>query len=116
MNKKYILLIGCALAGLANGLLGTGGGIIALPILGAAFGDRKKAHKLVMAFILPLTILSFVLYLFKQSVLWDKALLISIGGIPGALLGAYLVRRLSTKCLKIIFAIIIIISGFKLII
>jgi len=115
MNKK-VIVIGGLLAGLCTGLLGTGGGIIAVPLLCKALNDRQQAHRLVMLFILPLSLFSLPFYLSRLTADWSSVLLLSLGGIFGAIPGALLLNRLSDGILKVIFTLLLIVTGVRMLI
>ena len=54
-----------AATGAANGLFGGGGGMIAVPLLRAQGLEEKRAHATAIAVILPVSLLSFLLYAFR---------------------------------------------------
>ena len=99
---KGILLHAAALtAGLANGLLGTGGGVIALPLL-------YSALKL---FILPLSLLSAVIY--RKSVEPQLLLPLCAGAALGGAAGAFLLKKAPVSVIKIIFGLIVLYTGIR---
>ena len=54
-DKNVLLCVfGGFAVGVVNGMLGAGGGMIAVPILTSLLGDRKSAHINSVALILPL--------------------------------------------------------------
>lgn len=57
-----------ALVGIINILLGAGGGILAVPILKKNGLTQKQAQANAVAVILPLTIISFIIYIKKDYV------------------------------------------------
>lgn len=108
----------CALAGIAvgavNGLLGAGGGMIAVPLLMKLGLDRKSAHSNAVAVILPITVLSAVIYIFNGYVTVKSALPFLPGGLLGALLGTYCLKKISPSLLKRIFGIFMVYAGVRL--
>ena len=109
---KGLLLHAAALtAGLANGLLGTGGGVIALPLLYSALKDEKKAHASVVLFILPLSLLSAVIY--RKSVEPQLLLPLCAGAALGGAAGAFLLKKAPVSVIKIIFGLIVLYTGIR---
>ena len=103
-----------ALVGAANSLFGGGGGMLAVPLLIKTGLDEKSAHATAILLILPVSLLSFLLYVlrgfYNPSVLIPTALGVTVGGIVGAkLLGA-----LPTKTVKKIFSILQLFAGIFL--
>ena len=84
--KTKLLLIGTEVVFL-NGLFGSGGGIVAVPLLRSCGTDQKSAHACSLAVTLPLSALSAILYLGTRELPWQDALRLIPAGIPGALLG-----------------------------
>jgi len=103
MKKKLLPLIGLA-AGLANGLFGAGGGTLLVPALEKFMKfETRKAHATTLAVILPLSIISAVVYTWGVDVDWKAVLLVSAGGVAGGILGAKLLNKLSGAWLNMLF-------------
>lgn len=111
-NSRRILCGGAV--GLVNGLFGGGGGMIAVPMLQGTGLEEKNAHATAILLILPVSLLSFVLYAWKG--LYDFSVLIptAIGVTAGGLLGAWLLGRLPVKTVNIIFAFLQAAAGLSM--
>lgn len=115
MKKKTITIISGIIIGIINGLLGAGGGMLAVPALKKLGCSQKDAHRNAVAVILPLTVFSAVLYLVDGRVAVSDALIYIPGGLAGAILGTFLLKKISAKWLGIIFSAFMIYSGVRLI-
>ena len=100
--------------GFVNGLLGAGGGIIAVPILKRLGLERKEAHANAVAVILPVTLLSAVLYLLKGYVSLADSFVFIPGGLVGSLMGTYCLKKISPVWLKRIFGGFMVYAGVRL--
>ena len=100
--------------GFVNGLLGAGGGIIAVPILKRLGLERKEAHANAVAVILPITLLSAVLYLLKGYVSLADSFVFIPGGLVGSLMGTYCLKKISPVWLKRIFGGFMVYAGVRL--
>ncbi len=92
--------------GFANGLFGSGGGTIVVPAMERFLGEEEhKAHATAIAVILPLSILSLGIYLWRTDLgaVWETALWASAGGLAGGIVGAKLLRKVSGIWLHRIF-------------
>ena len=98
-------------AGFANGFLGTGGGIIALPVLYSALKDEKKAHASVALFILPLSLLSAAVY--QKNIHLALLFPLCTGAAAGGAAGAFLLKKTPIGVVKIIFGLIVIYTGIR---
>lgn len=115
LKKDGLLTAGAGLAvGLVNGLLGAGGGMIAVPLLQRLGLERKQAHANAVAVILPITVLSAALYLMKGYVSLPDSFIFIPGGIAGSLLGTLIMKKISPKWLKRIFGGFMIYAGVRL--
>lgn len=114
--KKLSLVFSGLLIGVINGLLGAGGGMIAVPMLKKAGLEQKEAHANAVAIILPISILSAILYLYKGYVLIPDALPFIPTGILGSIVGTYFLKKISPVFLKKIFGGFMIYAGVRLLI
>lgn len=107
------LIIG-ALAGAANGLFGAGGGLFLVPLLTGWCGlTTKQALATSVAAVLPLSVVSLVVFLLRGEMPWGTALPYVLGGIAGGCLSGRLFARLSAVWLKRLFAILLLIGGIR---
>ena len=97
--------------GLANGLFGGGGGMIAVPMLQNTGLDEKGAHATAILLILPVSLLSFFFYAWKE--LYDFSVLIptALGVTAGGALGAWLLGKLPVRIVNIVFACLQALAG-----
>ena len=109
MIKKVLLHTFSFLGGLLNGLLGVGAGSIILGIMYAE-GEETKAHASVFAFVIPLCIISLI---FSPPTIEKSTISIIAGCSLGSLVGTLLLKKVSGKFLKTLFAAIIIYSGIR---
>lgn len=104
-------------AGAVNGLLGTGGGILLLSVLRRHVGARD-AFASALVCILPLSVLSVVLYYLNGtlslSALNSDTLPFLLGAIPGGILGAFLLDKIKPAHLQLIFAALLLFSGWRM--
>lgn len=115
MKKKLILIFSGILTGFVNGLLGAGGGMLAVPALKKAGLDQKDAHRNAVAVILPMTVLSAALYLFGGRVSISDVYPYILGGLSGALLGTVCLKKISGKALGVVFGGFMIYAGVRMI-
>lgn len=114
-SKKNLLTAGAGLLiGAVNGLLGAGGGMVAVPLLKKLGLNQKEAHANAIAVILPISVLSAGLYLFKDYVDLSDSLAYIPTGIAGALIGTYILKKISPKWLKRIFGCFMVYAGVRL--
>lgn len=113
-SKKLHMALGGAAIGVINGLLGAGGGMIAVPLLKSQGLSQRKAHAASVMIIFFLSIFSAAVYLFEGRVSVTSAAVYIPGGIAGAVLGALLLGRISDNLLRRIFGIFMIYTGIRL--
>lgn len=103
-----------ALVGTANSLFGGGGGMLAVPLLKNTGLDDKCAHATAILLILPVSMLSFILYYFRGF--YNVAVVIptAIGVVAGGLVGAKLLGVLPVKAVQITFAFLQLLAGIFL--
>ncbi len=116
-NKfKYIMsgsLAGFA-AGLLNGLLGAGGGMVIVPMFEKSGLAPTHAHATSIAVIVPLCMLSAVLYLSGKSLGFADALPFIPAGFIGSYAGAKLLPHIPDKILRRIFGAFMLYAAWRL--
>ena len=124
-NKKsallFTLIIG-VVAGFINGILGAGGGIVALVaiqrLLGSSDDEKHDAFANALFIMLVLSAVSLLTYIKGEKLIGTGSLVsaLIIPAILGGAVGAYLQNRFDIKLLKFIFSVIIIYSGIRMIV
>ncbi len=117
MNKiKIQLIIIGIIAGLINGIFGSGGGIIVVPALVFLIKlEDYKAHATAISIILPLSIVSTIIYLSKNTVPLKLSMITLIGGVLGSYTGAKFLRKIPITYLRKFFGSIIIYTAMRMI-
>jgi len=110
-----LLLVGGLATGLVNGLLGAGGGIVAVfvlvKVLGPALTDRRDVFANALAIILPLSVISVISYTVGGSMPSGELNLLVLPAILGGLLGGILLDRIDPLWIQLIFSAIVLYSG-----
>jgi uncharacterized membrane protein YfcA len=113
--KKITLLICGAIIGFINGFFGGGGGMIAVPVLERVLKNKTKtAHATAILIILPLCIVSAIIYIASGYFELKSGLSAGGGVIIGGILGAVLLSKLNNKVIRIIFAAVMTLVGLKM--
>ncbi len=117
-KKQILILILCgALIGLVNGFFGGGGGMLCVPILEKIIGlESKKAHATTLCVILPLCMVSALVYIYNNNIDFVNLSWVSLGAITGGIIGAIFLSKINSKWLRVIFAILMLGVGVKMVI
>ena len=101
--------------GLCNGLFGSGGGSVFVPLAQKMLNmETKKSHATAIFVILPLTVISLFFYTKSGYFDFKITLLASLGGIIGGFLGAKLLKKIKSKYVKKVFGIFMIIASLRM--
>ena len=100
--KKGVIAI---LIGTVNSLLGAGGGLLCVPYLRSQGLSQQKAQATSIAVILPLSILSALLYARGSLFEMHAAAVFLLPGIAGAVIGGIFLKKIPAKALKLIFSL-----------
>ncbi|MDR1939841.1 MAG: TSUP family transporter [Clostridiales bacterium] len=115
-KEKIALIIGGIAVGFVNGYFGGGGGMLVIPVLTALIGlEKKKAHATAIAVILPLSLISGIIYLLRGAGERGVLLFGGAGVVVGGVIGALLLKKIPDKKLAPLFYSIMILSGLWLI-
>lgn len=100
--------------GAINGMFGAGGGMLAVPLLKKMGMEQKQAHANAVAIILPITVISAVLYLIKDTVNISDSIAYIPTGLIGSYIGTLIIRKISPLWLKRIFGGFMVYAGVRL--
>lgn len=104
------------IAGLASGYVGVGGGFIMVPLMTSWLAvPMKKASGTSLIAIMLLCIPGTIENIIFGSVDFLAGISLVIGSIPGAMLGARLVKRVPERKLRFIFAGLLAVSAIMLV-
>ena len=102
------------MVGIINGTVGAGGGLVAVPLLKSSGISQKESHSSAIAVLLPVCVTSALSYLYAGHVELSDATPYFIPSIIGAVVGTFLLDRISTELLKKVFALIMLYAGVRL--
>lgn len=115
-NKKNgIALLFGFICGFINGFLGSGGGIIAVQSLQRLGVETKKSHATSLFVILPLTLVSGIIYFLSGYVDMKMGTYLVIAAGVGGIIGSIFLGKINPKALNLIFTLLIIISGVRMV-
>ena len=110
-----VAIIFGVLAGVLNGFLGSGGGIIVIFALTAIFPEQDERDRFVTAVlsVIPMTVVSAFLYVFRDGVEISGNSHYFAAALFGGLVGAWIMTRISPRTLRLIFAALMIFAGVR---
>ena len=112
--KKLLTGFFGILVGIINGTVGAGGGLVAVPLLKSSGISQKESHSSAIAVLLPVCVTSALSYLYAGHVELSDATPYFIPSIIGAVVGTFLLDRISTELLKKVFALFMLYAGVRL--
>lgn len=103
------------LVGLFSGLLGVGGGIILVPLLVLLMHKGQKEAQATSLVVVALGATSGALtYGFSGFVHWESLLFLIPGGLVGTWLGTFLVKRVESRWLQLLFSVLLVATAFRI--
>lgn len=102
-------------AGLLNGLLGAGATLL---VPGLAYGvglERRRAHGTALPLILEASALSAAIYLWRGQFPGSFVWWVAAGGAAGGLAGAFLTGRLSSRGLRYLFGLAMLVAAWRMV-
>lgn len=100
--------------GIVNVVLGAGGGMLTVPLYKKMGMEQKEAQINAVATILPITIISAIIYLLNGNVKLSDTYIYIIPGLLGSVLGTFVIRKTSNKLLTVFFSLFMIWAGLRL--
>jgi uncharacterized membrane protein YfcA len=114
-NVVKVALIGLT-AGVVNGLLGVGGGMILIPGMVYCLGlGEHEAHGTSLAIVLPISIASVFVYARNHFLDWSLTWKVALGGVVGAYIGAKLITYIPDVWLRRIFAAFMVLTALRMV-
>ena len=102
--------------GFVNGIFGSGGGTLLVPILNNIVDvEEHKSHATTLAIIIFLTSASSVIYISKGTYDISLTVKVAIGSVIGGIIGAKLLSKVTGKFLRISFGAIMIIASIRMV-
>lgn len=115
VKQKVLLCVCGALLGFVNGFFGSGGGMLCVPILEKVLHlPTKYSHATAIAIILPISFVSAAVYILNGNLRAVPFFTISAGVVAGGILGAFLLKFLPSKIVRIVFVAIMLAGGIRL--
>lgn len=112
-NKKTAILSG-ALAGILNGLFGSGGGIVAVPLFKKSGFSQKEAQATVLFMMFILSVVSAGIYFFEGHLAFSDAAGFIPGGILGGITASFCFKKIKPELLRKIFGGFVTFSAVKM--
>lgn len=114
MNKALRIALSVFI-GFINALFGAGSGLVAVSLFKAQNLSQKESQASAISVILPLTIISTVVYMHKGYFNITDALGYIPFGIIGSFIGPIIINKIPNKLLCKTFALFMIYSGINMI-
>ena len=120
-KRRMLFALAGILSGIVNGLLGTGGGILTVLFLSKIYAkDSSYSTKDIFAITLCSSVImsmaSLLFYLSSGCFSVSDSALYMLAAVPGGVLGAILLEKLSSKTMKLIFALLVVWAGISMMI
>lgn len=110
-----VLLLGLV-GGVIGGFFGIGGGIVLVPLIVYALkGDQHTAHATSLGAIVLISIASMIRYAIDGNIDVDFGIALGVGAIVGSTIGASIMHRLSANTLRIVFSVVLIVVGVRMV-
>lgn len=113
INKTLKKCTSCAIAGLVNGIMGTGGGTVIYLTYDQSI-DKQNELRCFMIAMVGIFSASGAVGSIGDVKNWGGYLIMAMGSIGGCLIGYKLMYNISGRWLKIIFSILLVVSGVKM--
>ena len=117
LSRKIILAICGALIGFVNGLFGGGGGMICVPLLQRVLHlPDKYSHATAIVVIFPISLVSAIIYCLSGNLEIVPLATVGVGVVLGGVVGSFALKFLPEKIVRVIFVLIMLAGGVRLII
>ncbi len=102
--------------GFINGIFGSGGGTLLVPILNNIVKvEEHESHATALAIIIFLTGASSAIYIYNGTYDVSLTLKVAVGSIVGGIIGAKILCKVTGRFLRISFGLIMIIAALRMV-
>lgn len=116
MKKTILLLVFSFAAGLLNGFLGTGGGILLVFLFSLVYdGNRRDLFADTVLTVFFLSLVSALLYAKAGMIDLSFSATFFVPGVIGGVCGALLLEKIDLPLLKKLFAAMVIFCGVRMV-
>ena len=114
MKQKFAMALAGTVAGIVNGLLGAGGGMVLVPLL-TMLGklNDEEVFPASVSIIFPICLVSLAISPGFGALPWDHAWPYLVGAIPGGILAGIFANKIPVKWLHRALGIFIIYGGIR---
>ena len=118
--KFFGIALAAVLAGVVNGLFGTGGGIIIVFLLSGLYAESSDYHTkdifaMTVGAVLIMSTASLFMYIRNGSVSIEDVTGYLLPAAIGGVIGAFLLDKLNAALMKKLFAVLVVYAGITLI-
>jgi len=104
------------LMGLLSALIGVGGGVVMVPLLVLGFGfTPHEAQGTSLAVMVPVSLMGAWRHARHGYTDWRAGVVLGVGGVVGAPLGALLAQAISAEWLQRLFAVLLVVTATQLV-
>ncbi len=115
--RVFLLILLGLFVGFVNGFLGAGGGMLLVPcIIPLLKWEPKKAHATAILIILPICIVSGIIYAVKGAFNFDIFWPCLVGTMIGGVAGTFILKKLKNDIITAIFSLVMITAGVIMIV
>lgn len=110
-------IAGGALAGFLSGTIGSGGGLLFVPIMTVGLRMAQPiAQGTSLAAVIPTAIVGGFTHIRQGNVLRDAAIWMGVGGVGGALVGALVAVEVPEQILARGFGLFLLLSAYRMVV
>ena len=115
-QKANRAIAGGALVGVANGLFGGGGGMVAVPVMTGMLGySPRRAHATAIAVIAPVCLISALPYIIGGWLNLSLVIPAALGNMAGGGIGAELLKILPARAVNLAFVVLMLAAGIRMV-
>jgi uncharacterized membrane protein YfcA len=113
--SDFLAILGGLAAGFLSGTIGSGGGLVFVPIMTLGFRMAQPiAQGTSLAAVVPTAIVGGITHIRQGNVLKEAAIWMGVGGVGGALLGALVAVEVPEQILARGFGLFLILSASRM--